>query len=145
MSIWMTSQRSRTRNFLPSERKSAPMKIHHAQRQTKTTTAPDFVDITDEVASVVAECDVSSGHVFISSPKGCAVVVNEAESGLLADLKQTFERFAAGPVATPGFGAQAVVLPAENSKLRLGVWQRVLLVELDEPKERSVTIQIVGE
>jgi thiamine phosphate synthase YjbQ (UPF0047 family) len=42
-------------------------------------------------------------------------------------------------------GATSVVLPAVDGHLRLGTWQRVLLVELREPSQRSIVIQIVGE
>ena len=122
------------------------MKIHQAQQPTKTSSPPDFVDITSDVQSVVAESDIASGHVFVSSPEGCSIVVNEFESGLLSDLKSTFDRVVTNrDKERPSFGASSVVLPAEDGKLRLGMWQRVLLVELDEPNERVVSIQIVGE
>jgi thiamine phosphate synthase YjbQ (UPF0047 family) len=32
-----------------------------------------------------------------------------------------------------------------DGKLRLGQWQRVLLLELDRAQERSIIVQIVGE
>jgi thiamine phosphate synthase YjbQ (UPF0047 family) len=38
-----------------------------------------------------------------------------------------------------------VVLPASEGRLQLGRWQRLLLVELEEAAERSVSIQVVGE
>ena len=42
-------------------------------------------------------------------------------------------------------GAPSVVLPFVDGKLRLGTWQRVLLLELEEPGPRPVVVQIVGE
>mgnify|MGYP003410905948 CR=1 FL=1 len=32
-----------------------------------------------------------------------------------------------------------------NGRLRLGPWQRVFLVELDGPRERDVSVVILGE
>jgi thiamine phosphate synthase YjbQ (UPF0047 family) len=42
-------------------------------------------------------------------------------------------------------GSTSVVIPAVDGRLRLGTWQRVLLVELDEPARRSFLVQVVGE
>ena len=122
------------------------MRIHKEQRLTKTSTPPDFVDITADVESALAGCGIGAGHVFVSSPDGCAVVVNESESGLLADLKEAFGRLGGdSPAVRSRPVATSVALPAADGRLRLGVWQRVLLVELDEPNERAVDIQIVGD
>jgi thiamine phosphate synthase YjbQ (UPF0047 family) len=42
-------------------------------------------------------------------------------------------------------GSSSVVLPATDGRLRLGVWQRVLLVELEAPQQRRIVVQVVGE
>ena len=34
----------------------------------------------------------------------------------------------------------SVALPVSNGKLELGTWQRVILVELDGPREREVVV-----
>jgi secondary thiamine-phosphate synthase enzyme len=77
----------------------------------------------------------------------CALLVNERESGLLEDIKRAIARLNPnGSDARAGMlGATSVVLPAVDGHLRLGTWQRVLLVELREPSQRSIVIQIVGE
>lgn len=36
-------------------------------------------------------------------------------------------------------------VPYENGRLRLGTWQRVILVELDGPREREVTVTPMGQ
>jgi thiamine phosphate synthase YjbQ (UPF0047 family) len=38
-----------------------------------------------------------------------------------------------------------VSLPFEDGKFILGTWQRVVLVELDGPREREVVITIAAE
>lgn len=37
------------------------------------------------------------------------------------------------------------VIPVVEGKLGLGTWQSVLFLELDGPRTRSVSIQIMGE
>ncbi|HNR58423.1 MAG TPA: secondary thiamine-phosphate synthase enzyme YjbQ, partial [Methanothrix sp.] len=85
------------------------------------------------------------------------IIINEAESGLVADL---LRRLAS--LAPPRNGylhdriddnahahLQAVLLgnsrtiPVEEGCLALGTWQRVLFVELDGPRRRSVLIKVL--
>ena len=35
-------------------------------------------------------------------------------------------------------------LPIVNGRMQTGRWQRIFLIELDRPKERRVTVQILG-
>ena len=123
------------------------MKTHRSQCTTATATTPDFVDITDEVQSALADSGISDGQVTVFSPQGsCPLLVQERESGLLADIAQAMYRlghFANGKSSL--VGSPSVVLPAIAGRLRLGIWQRVLLVELEEPRQRSVVVQITGE
>jgi thiamine phosphate synthase YjbQ (UPF0047 family) len=35
-------------------------------------------------------------------------------------------------------------VPVVASRMALGRWQRVFLVELDRPKSRQVTVQVIG-
>ena len=102
----------------------------------------------DEIAAAVDDSGVSHGRAIVFAPaESCSIMVNERESGLLADLKRTLERLKAtnGSGSRAMLGSSSVVLPVEDGKLRLGTWQRVLLVELSEPAPRSVDIQIIGE
>ena len=39
----------------------------------------------------------------------------------------------------------SLALPFENEKLVLGTWQRVVLIELDGPRERVVVVTITPE
>ena len=38
-----------------------------------------------------------------------------------------------------------VTVPFENGQLILGTWQRVVLVELDGPRERSVILSLLDQ
>ena len=122
------------------------MKTHRSTRSTRTADPPAFRDITADVQESVSASGMDRGHVTISCPEGAALVVNEVESGLVEDIKRALERLqTGGSDGNPRIGSGSVVLPSENGHLRLGTWQRILLVELERACERTVTVQIVGE
>jgi secondary thiamine-phosphate synthase enzyme len=114
-----------------------------------TTRSPlDFVDITDDIQDAVSAAQVARGRATVFSPTDrCPIVMNERESGLLKDIRAAVGRIqdANGTGVPTTIGAKSVVIPIVDGRLRLGTWQRVLLFELDEPGERSVFVQIVGE
>ena len=125
-----------------------PMTTFETRSVKRTTDAPDFVDVTDDIAAAVSASGVTNGRATVfTSDDSCSIMVNERESGLLSDIKKTLARIASGK--TEGVqavvGSSSVVLPVVDGKLRLGTWQRVLLVELTEANERSVDIQVIGE
>lgn len=106
-----------------------------------------FVDITDEVQRVVGACAVTNGRVTVlRGQDGCALVLNEKETGLHADVQAAIERLADNqehrlmPV-----GSASVVLPVVEGRLHLGTWQRILMLELDVPSRRPLLVQVVGE
>ena len=124
---------------------SPMLKTHHARCTARTSGAPDFVDITDTVEAALSESGIRNGQVTIfAAGDGCALMVNERESGLLEDLKATFGRLE-HVWPRSAMGSSSLVLPAFEGKLGLGMWQRVLLVELVEPTSRPVVVQVLGE
>lgn len=119
------------------------MKTHQIECMANTKTALDFVDITDEVQEALTASGIGSGQVTVFAPhRDCAILINERESGLHTDIRTTLERLGGKRTVV---GSKSVVLPAMDGKLRLGQWQRVLLLELDRAQERSIIVQIVGE
>lgn len=132
----------------PDKEPLAVMRTHQMEYAAVTKAAPSFVDLTEDIQEALDESGIANGQVTVFSPDTtCALLVNERESGLLEDIKRTIARLSPnGDEARGGIlGATSVVLPAVNGRLRLGMWQRVLLVELREPSQRSIVIQIVGD
>lgn len=121
------------------------LKTHSARCTAETTGVPDFVDITDAVAAALVDSGIRNGQVTVFAPgDGCSILVNERESGLLHDLKTTLGRLKdAWPPSV--IGSASIVVPAFEGRLGLGVWQRVLLVELREAATRPVLVQVLGE
>lgn len=107
----------------------------------------DFVDITDDVQAAVADTGVSGGRVTVFSPADtCSLVLNERESGLLKDIRRALTKVTLGEGGAPTtIGSKSVVLPLVEGRLRLGTWQRLLLLELEMPCKRTVSVQVIGE
>jgi secondary thiamine-phosphate synthase enzyme len=40
---------------------------------------------------------------------------------------------------------QSVTVPFQDSKLRLGSWQRLILIELDGPRDREIELSIIAK
>ena len=134
------------------------MQTHQTDCTIATTNSPEFLDITEQVEKAVESAHVGNGHVTVTVPGGCAIVVNEHESGLLSDLKRVIAKLQStasvdsrdDPLPSsngsePRIDSSSVVLPASEGKLCLGRWQRLLLVELEKSTDRCVNIQIVGD
>jgi len=128
------------------------------------------IDLTARIEAFVEAAALEAGWVNVQSRHTTAgIVVNENEPGLLRDILALLERVAprgAGyahdelhlrpgvpPDERPNGHAHAKALflrTAETvnvaaGRLHLGTWQRVLLVELDGPREREISLLALGE
>ena len=134
--------------------------------------SPGIVDITEEIERAVARSGVAHGlaNVFCRHTT-CGVLINELEDGLTEDFVAAAsalvpnEYFAhddlsrrtqnlQGPDEPPNgaahvkqmlFGATSQTVPVVDGVLALGTWQRVLFVELDDPRPRKLLITVLGD
>lgn len=127
------------------------MRTHHSECPATTGRTLDFVDITADVEEALYSSGIKDGHVTVFAREHCcSLIINEHEHGLWRDLRATLERLEKDrpDELRASLGSASVVLPAVGGHLHLGMWQRLLLVELDgtpNEKHRSVHVQIVGE
>jgi secondary thiamine-phosphate synthase enzyme len=138
--------------------------------QRHTREALEFVDLTDEVAACARRSGIDHGVVSVQSRHTtAAIVVNENEPLLLADLRERLERFAPAGAgyrhddfalrtqnlapderANGHAHVRALVLPCSVSlnlvdgELQLGRWQRIFLAELDCGRPREVSVLVLG-
>ena len=114
------------------------------------------VEIVDVTPQLTALCDRAPHRdgllVAVCSHTTAGLIVNEAEPKLLNDLRVWLERLVPQrePYAhnTVDDNADAhlraillghsVCVPVEDGRPVLGTWQRILLVELDGPRRRTV-------
>ena len=135
-----------------------------------STDAPELIDFTDTVIQLVAESGVKQGQVSIySTHTTFSVVINENEPLLLQDMEHFLERVAPKdiyyghndfevrtvsmrPNECPNGHAHcqhmvlgtSEIVPVIDGNPLLGEFQRILLIELDEPKPRQVAVQVMG-
>jgi thiamine phosphate synthase YjbQ (UPF0047 family) len=119
------------------------MQTHEGSVRGRAGSSPGFEDITSAVRSVVRASNLRNGRVTVfRTDPGFALCVNEWESGLLSDLSSAIERLNG---SRSKVGSASLVLPLVDGDLRLGTWQRIVLVELERPCEREVVVQVLGE
>lgn len=155
----------------PAPAENGTLKILHDRLAIKTLCEFDVIDITDEVQSMVKTSGVKEGYALVYSPHTtCALVLNEKESGLLADLSGILSRLvppAKGylhddfdvrtenmhPEETRNAHAHlrqllaaksSEYIPVSKGCLQLGRWQRIMFVEFDCARDREALIQVCG-
>ncbi len=121
----------------------------------------EYINITDKVADVVAAADISEGMVLVSAMHITAgVFVNDAETGLLADIDQWLEGLAPfkrdyrhhRTGETNGDSHlksllvhHQVILPITDGALDLGPWQQVYYAEFDGQRPKRLVIKAMGD
>jgi secondary thiamine-phosphate synthase enzyme len=127
------------------------------------------IDLTGLVAERVRRSGVVEGTVVVQSRHTTAsVIVQENEPLLLEDLHDLLERWApaSAPYRHDDLAARTRTAPDErknghaharacllgtsvalniaSGRLDVGEWQSVLLVELDGPRPRTLSVQVLG-
>lgn len=127
-----------------------------------TSKAPQFVDITGDVQREVAASGVREGVVMVRSRHTTAgITCMEGDASIHEDCIEALREqlpldrryrhsYEGAENATAHLGVMMVFgestwAPIRGGNLDLGTWQRLFLVELCEPRQRTVDVAIVGE
>jgi secondary thiamine-phosphate synthase enzyme len=139
------------------------MAVKTASLKLETKGDTDLIDVTHSVARAVKDSGISSGVVTVFVPGSTAGVTTiEYEGGAIADLKKAIERIAPRGIhydhdARWGDGngyshiraallGPSLAVPFSSSKLLLGTWQQIIVVDFDNrPRRREVIVQIIGD
>lgn len=123
--------------------------------QVATHRKREIVDITEQVESKLPEatgiCCLNVLHTT------AALTTADLDPGTDLDMLDAFEammpklhyRHPHNPEHAPdhilsSLIGTALTLPVEDGALVLGTWQRVILVELDGPRKRELTLQFLN-
>ncbi|MGC8937136.1 MAG: secondary thiamine-phosphate synthase enzyme YjbQ [Candidatus Methanomethylicaceae archaeon] len=136
------------------------MKTSFKELRMNTAKRRELIDITDEVSTAVRESGISNGICVVHSMHSTsAIIINEAERGLMEDLLNKIdEDFPRGrgwlhnridnnadSHLAGAFIGPSVAIPVKDGSLCLGTWQSLLFVELDGPRSgRRVIIEVLG-
>ena len=123
----------------------------------------DLIDITLKVENFVKDSGITSGIVTVFVPGSTAGITTiEYESGAIKDFQRAIERIAPKNIhydhdARWGDGngyshiraallGPSITVPFSSSRLLLGTWQQIVLVDFDNrSRKRDVILQIIGE
>jgi secondary thiamine-phosphate synthase enzyme len=139
---------------------SMSVSTHHLELSTRGDN--DIHDITGEVAGAAKRSGVRNGIVTVFVPGSTAgITAIEHERGMIRDLQEFLERLAPAEAGyhhnhggdsnghahvRSAFIGPSITVPLIDGELALGTWQQIVLVDFDDrPRNREVTVQIVGE
>ena len=146
-----------------------PVRTNAYTLHVESTSAPQFIDITDKVEAVVEESGLRSGIVVVfSKHTTAAIVIQENEPLLLQDMESLLERNSPrnAHYRHNDFDVRTVhmhenecpnghshcqhltlgtseTIPVINGKLAMGEFQCVFMVELDHVKALEVAYREV--
>ncbi|MGH2750727.1 MAG: secondary thiamine-phosphate synthase enzyme YjbQ [Actinomycetota bacterium] len=131
-----------------------------------------FVDVTEELQRAIKDASVTEGcAVVYCRHTTCGLIINECEDGAFDDLRRHLIRLIPADgyfahddleirtqnlqpnerangwshVTQMILGGTSHAIPVAAGEPLLGEWQRLIFVELDEPKERKLLFHVFGE
>ena len=143
-------------------RYDSSVQLHRKEILLRTRGETEVLDVTREVAGVVAESGLRAGSVHLFTPGATAGVTTiEYEPGCVADLQAAFERIAprhgeyehnARWGDGNGFShvraallGPSLTVPLDEGRMVLGTWQQLILVDFDNhPRERRLVVSVSG-
>ena len=148
------------------------MKVHRTSVETKASTKLGRVDLTGDLLAAIDASGVREGIALaFCRHTTCALVVNEWEQGAHEDAAVTLETISPADryyahddmtrrteniqgtnepangqahVLATLIGGASQVFPIVDAGPDLGRWQRLMLLELDDPKPRTVTFVVLS-
>jgi secondary thiamine-phosphate synthase enzyme len=123
----------------------------------KTHEKREVLDITDLIERELGKSSSGVCHLLVLHTTA-ALTTADLDPGTDLDMLDAFEalipklryRHPHNPAHVPDHILSALIgtsvtLPFQKKKLVLGTWQRVVLVELDGPRERELALSISAE
>src|SRR5437867_2099874 len=142
------------------------MKAFNASFTLASEEGTEVSDITKLVRDIVQNSPVTTGIALINTlHTTCALFVNEFQAALIEDLKGLVERLVPerggyrhddprysdcergnghSHLRAALLGRSGAV-PINDGELTLGRFQSIIFAELDGPRSRQVSIQVIGE
>lgn len=125
-----------------------------------------ILDITKTIRDVMLSADIKEGILLVNSlHTTCALFVNEFQAAIVDDLKRMLDRLVPErggyrhddprySDCERGNGhshlraallGRSIAVPINDGELTLGRFQSIIFAELDGPRSRQISIQVIGE
>ena len=142
------------------------MKVFSTSFTLSSEERTEVSDITKLVREAIQQSPVTAGIALINTlHTTCALFVNEFQSALIDDLKSLIERLVpersgyrhddprvsncergnAHSHLRAALLGRSIAVGVNNGELTLGRFQSVIFAELDGPRRREISIQVIGE
>ena len=137
------------------------MKFYTEYLAFNTKEHREYINITQEVEAILEKSRIKEGMILVSAMHITAgVYVNDAESGLIADIDDWLERLAPFKEEykhhrtgeTNGDSHlksllvhHEVIVPVTKGKMDFGPWQQIYYAEFDGQRKKRLIIKVMGE
>jgi secondary thiamine-phosphate synthase enzyme len=142
------------------------MKVYSASFTLSSEERTEISDITKLVREAIQQFPVANGMALINTMHTtCALFINEFQSALIDDLRNLIERLVPERAGyrhdDPRYSdcergnacahlraallGRSIAVGLNNGELTLGRFQSVIFAELDGPRKREITVQVMGE
>ena len=127
--------------------------------RVRTSRKYEVLDLTPRVAEAVAASGVREGlcTVFVRHATAAIVINENADAGVRADIVAALDQLFPEGVwqhdrvddngaahLKAAFLGPSECVPVRDSRLLLGTWQGIALVECDGPREREIVVDVRG-
>ena len=142
------------------------MKVYSTSFTLSTDQRTEVSDVTKRVRDAIQQFPISAGIALINTlHTTCALFINEFQSALIDDLQHLIERLVperdgyrhddprvsdyergnAHSHLRAALIGRSVAVGINNAELTLGRFQSIIFAELDGPRRREISIQVIGE
>lgn len=142
------------------------MKVFNTSLTVSSDEQTEVSDITKLVRDAIQQFPISAGIALVNSlHTTCALFINEFQSALIDDLKRLIERLVperngyrhddprvsdcergnAHSHLRAALLGRTIAVGINNGELTLGRFQSIIFAELDGPRKREISIQVIAE
>jgi len=142
------------------------MKVFNTSFTLSSEERTEISDVTKLVRDAIQQLPTSAGIPLINPPHTtCALFINEFQSALIDDLKRLIERLVPERIGyrhddprvsdcergnahshlRAALLGRSIAVGINNAELTLGRFQSIIFAELDGPRRREISIQVIGE
>lgn len=121
-----------------------------------SVTSRQLLDVTEDISKQVPQRGEGIMHVFVRHTT-CAVTTIDSDPGIDLDLfdfltgitPEVKWRHPHNPAHAPAHLLSSIIgpgvsIPFADGKLLLGTWQRIVLIELDGPRDRELVVSVLN-
>ena len=150
------------------------MRTHTFETEVLAGGRHSFVDLTEDLLDGIQAAGIEEGCLIaFCTHTTCALLINEWEDGAMNDVAQRLRQLVPDDIyyahddmtrRTQNFnddgeerrngpahvsqmivGGTSLAIPICNGEPAFGRWQRLVLLELDEPKKRKIVFHLFGQ